>query len=453
MFPPDPSEGAGDFNLLQGLNVANALEHTLPQNSRSAPEGAPFDKFLFVDGSGFIRTQNLQDFDEWASRSATTLLTCETVTGKTFFDVNEMLNEIAPYNNLALICVGGGPEDRAATEWLHDTDDKVKRVQAGEARAGQTTKDIVSEELPSQLAIEHPQAKFNVVNEFNALKEADAELDAANEQLRYKRRNLPKPNMWIPSTLAAISMAITFPVLLFFSIGIIVVQLILNDEVLPTWMTWVAVFVCVVCIGGAFFGIGYFISWILSKLKQRHEVSEAIKIRNRCRRSVREELEALGAKAHEVAENLSEYWSEIQFARMWVMPDTNDPSLPLGGDDRQRMDMNERLGQALRYTINPMIDLDKKIKRCTVIVAGSPDAREKFPLPGDALIRTFGGSWEIRAGQGDIDDSEPIHYLMLWEPDDNRILPRFYRERSGIKVSQMPAEYNAWPIFTQMEDD
>ncbi len=122
LFPPDPSEGAGEYNLLHGLNASHVLTRKLPL-PEDRPEDVeeknlPFDRFFFIDASGFSRTQDLQAFDEWSSRTVYTLLTCNTITDQSFFGANELLNDSLPYSNAALILMGGTLDEQEAMKWF-----------------------------------------------------------------------------------------------------------------------------------------------------------------------------------------------------------------------------------------------------------------------------------------------------------------------------------------------
>ena len=57
-FPPDPTDGAGQYNLLHGLRMSGVIKERLAPSSSPrelSMLGKPFNKFLLMDGSGAWR--------------------------------------------------------------------------------------------------------------------------------------------------------------------------------------------------------------------------------------------------------------------------------------------------------------------------------------------------------------------------------------------------------------
>lgn len=450
LFPPNPMEGAGDYNLLQGLNAANALNYKLPQRAGDLDE-CPFDKFLFIDGSDFNRTQSLRDFDEWASRTASTLLTCETVTGESFFDTNEMLNEISPYNNLALILAGGGPEDIAAANYLERVSaDVIPQVESGDTDTlDRVTDDLLSESLPSQLT------ESGVNDAIRRVQDSEDTVAKERDNLRERRSTAPPLNKW-PMIVGFLLCSVAASTISFMSKGgELILRLLEFEETI--WLVYVVVAATGVVAGIIGFFIGALLSFVVSQRNKGMAVAVARESVARSETRRTQTLRSYGADVRKEADRLRERWQDMQHRRMWVMPNSNDPSLPVqnpdesGADDRgrfnERLYVNQNLQNTLRYIINPEVNFNVRVRRGTAVVAGSQSARDTFPLPRESLQSAFGGDWRIRYGEGDLDDKIPIHYLLFWEPDDGKIMPRYYRENANYDLGELPAEFNAWPNF------
>ena len=453
LFPPNPHEGAGDYNLLQGLNAANALNHKLPKETARAEDlkECPFDKFLFIDGSDFNRTQSLRDFDEWASRTASTLLTCETVTGESFFDTNEMLNEISPYNNLALLLAGGGPDDIDAANYLERVRaDVVPLLESGDTDTlDRVTGELLSEDLPSQLTDSGVQSAIRRVqdSEDTVVKERD--------NLRERRSTAPPLNKW-PMIAGFLLCSVGASIITYMFGGGELILDFLRYATTP-WLIYVVVAATGVVAGIIGFFLGALLSFVVSQRSKGMAVAVARESVARSETRRAQTLRSYGEDVRREADRLRERWQDMQHRRMWVMPNSNDPSLPVqnpedsGSDARSRFneqrEVNENLQNTLRYIINPEVNFNVRVRRGTAVVAGSQSARDTFPLPRESLQSAFGGDWRIRYGEGDLDDKIPIHYLLFWEPDDGKIMPRYYRENADYDLMQLPVEFNAWPNF------
>ena len=453
LFPPNPHEGAGDYNLLQGLNAANALNHKLPKETARAEDlkECPFDKFLFIDGSDFNRTQSLRDFDEWASRTASTLLTCETVTGESFFDTNEMLNEISPYNNLALLLAGGGPDDIEAANYLERVRaDVIPLLERGDTDTlDRVTGELLSEDLPSQLT------DSGVHSAIRRVQDSEDTVVKERDNLRERRSTAPPLNKW-PMIAGFLLCSVGASIITYMFGGGELILDFLRYATTP-WLIYVVVAATGVVAGIIGFFLGALLSFVVSQRSKGMAVAVARESVARSETRRAQTLRSYGEDVRREADRLRERWQDMQHRRMWVMPNSNDPSLPVqnpedsGSDARSRFneqrEVNENLQNTLRYIINPEVNFNVRVRRGTAVVAGSQSARDTFPLPRESLQSAFGGDWRIRYGEGDLDDKIPIHYLLFWEPDDGKIMPRYYRENADYDLMQLPAEFNAWPNF------
>ena len=453
LFPPNPHEGAGDYNLLQGLNAANALNHKLPKETARAEDlkECPFDKFLFIDGSDFNRTQSLRDFDEWASRTASTLLTCETVTGESFFDTNEMLNEISPYNNLALLLAGGGPDDIDAANYLERVRaDVIPLLERGDTDTlDRVTGELLSEDLPSQLT------DSGVHSAIRRVQDSEDTVVKERDNLRERRSTAPPLNKW-PMIAGFLLCSVGASIITYMFGGGELILDFLRYATTP-WLIYVVVAATGVVAGIIGFFLGALLSFVVSQRSKGMAVAVARESVARSETRRAQTLRSYGEDVRREADRLRERWQDMQHRRMWVMPNSNDPSLPVqnpedsGSDARSRFneqrEVNENLQNTLRYIINPEVNFNVRVRRGTAVVAGSQSARDTFPLPRESLQSAFGGDWRIRYGEGDLDDKIPIHYLLFWEPDDGKIMPRYYRENADYDLMQLPAEFNAWPNF------
>ena len=453
LFPPNPHEGAGDYNLLQGLNAANALNHKLPKETARAEDlkECPFDKFLFIDGSDFNRTQSLRDFDEWASRTASTLLTCETVTGESFFDTNEMLNEISPYNNLALLLAGGGPDDIEAANYLERVRaDVIPLLERGDTDTlDRVTGELLSEDLPSQLT------DSGVHSAIRRVQDSEDTVVKERDNLRERRSTAPPLNKW-PMIAGFLLCSVGASIITYMFGGGELILDFLRYATTP-WLIYVVVAATGVVAGIIGFFLGTLLSFVVSQRSKGMAVAVARESVARSETRRAQTLRSYGEDVRREADRLRERWQDMQHRRMWVMPNSNDPSLPVqnpedsGSDARSRFneqrEVNENLQNTLRYIINPEVNFNVRVRRGTAVVAGSQSARDTFPLPRESLQSAFGGDWRIRYGEGDLDDKIPIHYLLFWEPDDGKIMPRYYRENADYDLMELPAEFNAWPNF------
>lgn len=454
LFPPNPYEGAGDYNLLQGLNAANALNHKLPKEPARAEDlkECPFDKFLFIDGSDFNRTQSLRDFDEWASRTASTLLTCETVTGDSFFDTNEMLNEISPFNNLALILAGGGPEDIEATSYLSRVSEDVAPLleSGGDTDTlDRVTGELLSDNLPSQLT------ESAVSDAIRRVQDSEDTVAKERDNLRERRSTAPPLNKW-PMIVGFLLCSVAASIIAFMFEGGEQVLEFLAYNVTPL-LVYVVVAATGVVAGIIGFFLGALLSFVVSQRSKGMAVAVARESVTQSETRRAQTLRSYGEDVRREADRMRERWQDLQYKRMWVMPNSNDPSLPVQNPDDSRFaagsrfneqrEVTEKLQSTLRYIISPGVNFNVRVRRGTALVVGSQSARATFPLPRETLESAFGGDWRIRYGEGDLDDKIPIHYLLFWEPDDGKIMPRYYRENANYDLMQLPAEFNAWPNF------
>ena len=450
LFPPNPHEGAGDFNLQQGINVARQIERVLPEPNASPREirECAFDKLTLIDGSGFGRTQNLEQFDEWASRTISTLLTCKAVTGQSFFDLTEMLNDLAPFQNAALVMAGGGPDQQAQVDWLNDFESRIGAVIDGkisgiELNAAATAMENESPQVDSQSEIQ---------TQLDGLKEDRLALVAAYNAHHTARSAGPGVNKWFPLIGFSTTFVVSLPVLYFVIISGVLPLFSEENRETAQWLMPAAI-----ALGGAVVGvvgaiIGFATDFVLSRMEQNKIVAAAENALRAAENAVRNRLAILREKIRAESNRLGVTWRETQNAKLWVMPDSDDPALPLPqqgestDSERNRAvaDINQRMQGLVQYAINPIPDVPLRVGKGKAVICGSPTAQDLFPLPEDAMNITFECDWEIRPGEGDISDDVPIHYLLLWEPEDGKITPRFYRN-SDISVSQLPPRYNAWP--------
>ena len=457
LFPPNPLEGAGDHNLLHGLNTFRTLENKMPSAEERLASNShrPFNRFFFIDGSGFERTQNLESFNLWASGTIATLLTCATVTGESFYDVNELLDTI-DNSSISQILVGCGPIDQDRVKWIREVGPKIDEAQnASNNDLQEKVRPLLSEKSPSSLREESTGKLFDDARE--KLNKSNDEFSTQRSELRRLARSGPDRKgsfIFLGAGLAALAAIIAITVALFFtnilfpdtsSISDLVVVLAIEILVLTTVV------------------IGFFIfMWVNTGKEhagnvnnQRSEVRQALE-------ELRSRVKTLDGVVSGIKGDMQQEWHEREFSRMWLMPEFEDwvsrsenSSLPLRSENEDseesqarvaaRNDMIEELHNALRYTINPMTNLRVEVKSGTVLVAGSSAALRDFQLPRENLTAAFGGDWEVKQGEGDIPDSSPLHILLYWQPKSDWLTSRYYRRNADIKLDKLPDRFNAWP--------
>ena len=457
LFPPNPMEGAGDYNLLHGLNTFRTLENKMPSGEERfvSDRHRPFSRFFFIDGSGFERTQNLENFNRWASGTIATLLTCTTVTGESFYDVNELLDTI-DNSSISQILVGCGPIDQDRVNWIRKVGPEIDEAQdASNNELQDKVRSLLSEESPISLRDESSGKRFD---------DAREELDRTNNEFSRSRAELTRLRRAGPDRKGAfIFMGAGFAALaaiIAITVGLFFTKILFPDNSsvldLVAILAGEAILLTVVVIGFFIF------MWVNAGKEHEGSVNNRRREVRRALDELRDRVQALDGIVGGIKGDMRQEWHEREFSRMWLMPSFEDwisrsenSSLPIRSENEDaeesqarvaaRNDMIDELHNALRYTINPMTNLRVEVKAGTALVAGSSSALRDFQLPRENLTAAFGGDWEVKQGEGDIPDSAPLHILLYWQPESDWLTSRYYRRNTEIKLEQLPDRFNAWP--------
>ncbi len=297
----------------------------------------------------------------------------------------------------------------------------------------ETVQSILSEEIPVQVP-------FEIAESHSALTDADKSLRNAREQLARAKSATPTISPW-PLVIGGFA-----GLMIGLIVGFVGDFYLLGLTFVGTGLSGLLVAVA----GG---GIGFWVGKSTASSKQEGDVisaQDALEIRERERKN---RMTSLQDAIQDERVALQKEWAEQEYTRMWVMPRYSfNPSLPLPGDsggidDRfnDRTSMRESLQAMLRYIVSPIANLDIRVRSGTALVAGSQSARDTFGLPEANLRSAFGGDWSIQLGVGDLGDSMPLHYLLFWESEDGKVMPKYYTERPSIRLERLPARFNAWP--------
>ena len=454
LFPPDPNEGAGDFNLPHGLNVSRVINEKLPTvESRPVDmDGMPFNRFFFIDASGFGRTLDLSDFDDWASRTVSTLVLCRAINGESFYDANEFLEEMSPYSNCALILAGVGPDEQPTIKLLREISPEIETIQqSGDNEIHTLVRGLIestAETAEATLDSPFTRARGALADALQNLVVAISDLEAA------ETAPLKIPAIWMILGFllgALVGLAGTF--------GAEVYVLRYTPVQVIAVLNAIVILICGAVLG-AVIGVvlGFFLPRLAESSNKDLRVDAAKRRRQQCLTDLKNALSALKTSVQETIGALQNEWEERQYSRMWLLPPSvNDWVHELDNDALPRMDdnataaydalsaLNDELQRMLRYIINPNADAEFKVSRGSVLVAGSSDARAAYPTPARSMQSAFGGEWVVMEGEGNLDAAVPLHYLLFWEPEDGRVTPRYYRRRADTRFS-LPARFNAWPV-------
>ena len=454
LFPPDPMEGAGDFNLPHGLNVARVVQEKLPSRNARINELAdkPFNRFFFIDASGFDRVQNLIEFDKWAAKTVSTMLLCESINGESFYDSAEFFDGRSPYSNCALILLGVSPDEQPTVQLLREISPKIEVVESASDEDLPTHAQGLLDET-AETALRTPDSPFTRAR--SALDDAVSALRETREELAAARSTPFRFPIWWVLLGAILGMLIggagTF--------GVEVYVLRYTTVEVITIINAMIILISGAAAGaivGAF--VGFLIPFLAHYSYKKMLISTAQSAEVSRLSELKYALTQLKSSVQDSVAAISAEWGRRQFSQMWLLPlpaaqwvhDLEDHSFPTSEDTQAGYEsvttINDELQRMLRHIVNPSADSAFQVKRGTALVAGSATGRRNFPLPENSLRAAFGGEWIILEGEGNLDDSVPVHYLLFWEPEDGEIKPRYFRQREG-EIFGLPAQFNAWPVL------
>ncbi len=384
-FPPDPTDGAGHYNIPHGLRMSKVIKENLARSlspREVSMRGKPFNKFLLIDGSGAWRTQdNQNDYSEWVARTLSTLLTCQSVDAApdddTFYDSIELLDSCDPFSHVGLIMAGLRHGDKKLIDEFRFIKGKISDIYPD--RAEDPNVSLLREVVGSLAGTSEESAVQNV-------------RDAANEWLESKEE-LGWWNSWMPGKKFAVKDA---------------------------------------------------------RLKLRNALSELPELLDRR------------------VEGFSDEWAKWSHQKLWVMPlpadrwidDQLEDSLPLRhhNDDtpsdhnivqdrnESRQATHDMVRMLMRHLIDPVNTSPMKVSSGTMMLVASTKVKRDYPLPGpDDMSISFGGEWKILMSESGGQQDHPMHLLLWWVPEDDEIMPMYYRANEGSRELELPPEYEAWP--------
>ena len=385
-FPPDPTDGAGHYNILHGLRMSSVIKKNLAP-SRSPREvsmrGRPFNKFLLLDGSGAWRTQdNQNDYSEWVARTLSTLLTCRSVdaadSDSPFYDSIELLDSCEPFSHVGLIMAGLERGDQELIEACGYVEERIPNIYPDnvEDPNAQLLREVIGK-LAGTSAESEVQDVRDAANHLQDVKLSQSwwnrwmprrkrELASARRRLRNALSNLPE------------------------RVGGIV-----HDRG-EEWDTW------------------------------SHQKLWAMPLP--ARRWVNDPLEDSLPLRHT---------NDAAPRDHETVQDRND----------SRQSAHDMVRMLMRHLIDPITTTPVKVASGTMMLVASTKVKRDYPLPEQEDMSTsFGGNWNVLMSESGGLERHPMHLLLWWRPKDEEILPMYYRASDDLEdLERLPAEYDAWP--------
>ena len=396
-FPPDPTDGAGQYNVVHGFRMSGVIKDKLPDLKlprESTLVDKPFNKFFLVDGSGAWRTQdNKDDYSGWVARTLSTMLTCHSVDAEpgddTFYDSIEMLDSCEPFSHVGLVMAGLKREEQDLLDSLRFAKEKAPQV------------------FPESATLPNVSLLREIIG---GLEGTDA-----RELLQDVRE---AANRWQQA------------------LGII-------PERLRWWQFW---------------RLTWWLPWRWFKRDTAYTGSAA--------RYLKQALSSAPERIDEYVNELNEEWEKKSHQGIWAMPmraslwmtDPLQDSLPLrdtgnAGQDyniiqdrnKSRQLTHDMVRMLMRHLIDPLTVHPVKIKHGTMMLVGSNNVKRDYPLPEpEDMTISFGGDWDVLMSEH-IEEKNPMHLLLWWQPEDDHVLPLYYRADDSIALKDLPSEYAAWP--------
>lgn len=384
-FPPDPTDGAGHYNIPHGLRMSRVIKENLAPSTSPREErmrGKPFNKFLLLDGSGAWRTQdNQNDYSEWVARTLSTLLTCQSVdedADSMFYDSIELLDSRQPFSHVGLIMAGLRRHDKDLIDAFRLAKESVPSIYPDQV---EDPDDSRLRELIGRLVASSEESVVQSVR------------DAANDwQDEYRR--LKWWNKWLPGRKRAIGEArqqlrtalSELPKLLDGRVGD------LDDE----WERW------------------------------SHQ-----------------KLWAMPLPAELWLDDPLEDSLPLRLLHNDDTP--SDPHIMQQRNDA-RQATHDMVRMLMRHLIEPVTTSPMKVATGTMMLVASTKVKRDYPLPEpDDMGISFGGDWNILMSESDGLEEHPMHLLLWWQPEDGEIIPMYYRANEHTRAQELPAEYEAWP--------
>ncbi|MCY4652906.1 MAG: hypothetical protein OXC95_07040, partial [Dehalococcoidia bacterium] len=377
-FPPDPTDGAGQYNIPHGLRMSRVIKENLapsPSPREMRMRGKPFNKFLLLDGSGAWRTQdNPNDYSEWVARTLSALLTCQSVDADvdvdgTFYDSIELLDSCEPFSHVGLVMAGLRRSDKKLIEAFRFVKESVPSIYPDHA---EYPNDSLLREVIGGLAGTSAEEAVQDVR------------DAANEWQDTKLRMGSKWwNSWMPGRKRAME------------------------------------------------GARRRLRNALSALPER--VDEHIEELN-------DEWEAWSHQKMWAMPLPASRWIddpiEDSLPLRVLHNDNNTPNDHNIMQDRNeaRQSTHDMVRMLMRHLIDPITTSPMKVGRGTMMLVASTRVKRDYPLPEpEDMSVSFGGRWNILMSESGWLQDHPMHLLLWWYPEDGEIMPMYYRANDELR--------------------
>ena len=394
-FPPDPTDGAGQYNVLHGLRMCGVVKEHLPK--LKLPREAdlvdrPFNKFFLVDGSGAWRTQdNKEDYSEWVARTLSTLLTCHSVDAgpdeATFYDSIEMLDSCEPFSHVGLVMAGLRREEQALLDNLSYVQSNAANVYPGDADDPNVDllRDIIGNLTGTNAEHIITQVRARA-NDWGSAYSSEIETPGWRIfRRRSIRESVDTASIELKRSLDALPNLVNKYVAS------------LDDE----WGKWSHQKIWAMPMPASL--------WLTDPLEDSLPSRDA---------------------------GNGEYN---------IIQDRN----------KSRQSTHDMARMLMRHLIDPMTVHPMKVKQGTMMLVGSNDVKRDYPLPEpEDMTITFGGDWNVLMSEhGEFLNGHPMHLLLWWQPDDGNVLPLFYRVDDSKRLEDLPSEYDAWPHSPEQRTD
>ena len=397
-FPPDPTDGAGQYNVLHGLRVSGVIKERLPQLKlpREADlVGKPFNKFFLMDGSGAWRTQDIKDdYSEWVARTLSTLLTCHSVDASpeedTFYDSIEMLDSCEPFSHVGLVMAGLTREEQELLRKLRGIQELVSNIGDSDIPDTETLRRVIA-------ALDGTNDRANALAQ--EIREAANRWHAAGQ-------DIPQRRWWWPFGRSKRQRAINA----------------YNDAELV-------------------------LRNILSRLP--NVIDDTV-------RDLEREWEKKSHQGIWAMPMPASLWLTDPLQDSLPLRDVGGEGHNhniIQDRNKSRQATHDMVRMLMRHLIDPMTVHPMKVKQGTMMLVGSNNVKRDYPLPEpEDMTISFGGDWNVLMSE-DGGEGDPMHLLLWWRPADGNLQPMFYRSDDSLKVQDLPAEYDAWPDTQEQRQD
>ena len=383
-FPPDPTDGAGQYNIAHGRRMSEVIKKRLaplPSPRENMMKGRPFNKFLLLDGSGAWRTQDNQvDYSEWVARTLSTLLTCKSVDSgpndDTFYDPIELLDSCEPFSHIGLIMAGLRHEQQNALNDLRSVRENAVNIYPAHAEDPDVS---LLREVISKLASGGRESDVQDIRDAaNEWQDVKTSLRWWNEWQAGKKRAIEQARSRLRSAVAELSVLAEKRV----------------EDLDNDWETW------------------------------SHQKLWAMP------------LPASRWMADPLEDSLPLRHTGNAPGDHNMIQDRNDA----------RQSTHDMVRMLMRHLLDPITTNPVKVSRGTMMLVASTNVKRDYPLPEpEDMSISFGGEWNVLMSESGALHRHPMHLLLWWCPEDGEIMPMHYRANKDSMESELPPVYDGWP--------